>query len=50
MFMDIDIPVLYGIEATRRIVESVPSVSVFVLTAHDREDFLFQVLRTGALG
>ena len=48
--MDIDMPGLSGIEATRRIAESVPSVSVLVLTAHDREDFLFQALQAGALG
>ena len=35
---------------TRRITESLPAVSVLILTVHDHEDFLFQALQTGALG
>ena len=50
VLMDIDMPGLSGIDATQRIVESVPKVSVLILTVHDREDFLFQALQTGALG
>ena len=49
VLMDVDMPGS-GLDATRRITESVPDVSVLILTVHDREDFLFQALQTGALG
>ena len=49
VLMDVDMPGS-GLDATRRITESVPAVSVLILTVHDREDFLFQALQTDALG
>ena len=48
--MDIDMPNLSGIEATKRISESNPEVAVLILTAYDREDLLFQALQAGAAG
>ena len=50
VLMDIDMPGMSGLEAAGRIIESVPGVSVLMLTIHDREDFLFQALQAGALG
>lgn len=48
--MDIDMPNLSGIEATKRIAETNPEVAVLILTAYDREDLLFQALQAGAAG
>ncbi len=50
VLMDIALPGLNGVEATRRIKESHPSVSVLVLTAYDSEEFIFAILRAKAAG
>ena len=48
--MDVRMPVLSGIEATRRIRETLPSVQVLVLTAHDDDQYVFSLLQAGASG
>lgn len=50
VLMDIDMPGISGLEATKRITETAPDVAVLMLTIHDREDFLFQSLQYGARG
>lgn len=46
--MDVNMPDLDGIEATRRIKEKHPSISVIVLTVNDEELFLIEAVRAGA--
>jgi two-component system, NarL family, response regulator LiaR len=46
--MDIRMPVLSGVEATRYIRENMPTVQVLVLTAHDDDEYVFSLLRAGA--
>ncbi len=48
--MDIRMPVLDGIEATRRIVASGARSAVLVLTTFDDDEFVFGALRAGASG
>ncbi len=50
VLMDISMPIMNGLEATRRIHQSCPEVKVLVLTIHDNEEYLFQVLEAGGSG
>ncbi len=50
VLMDIAMPGMNGIEATRRIKKELPDISVLVLSMHDDEEFFFPVLRAGASG
>jgi DNA-binding NarL/FixJ family response regulator len=48
--LDISMPDLDGLHATRRIRETVPSTEVVVLTMHDSDQMVRRVLDAGALG
>ena len=48
--MDLHMPALNGIEATRRIVEALPDVGVLVLTMFEDDDSVFAAMRAGARG
>ena len=50
ILMDITMPDLNGIEATRQVKRLLPDVRVLVLTMHENEEYLFQMLRAGAAG
>jgi DNA-binding NarL/FixJ family response regulator len=48
VLMDISMPGLNGLEATRRIVKDHPHIRIIVLSAHSNEDNVLQALRAGA--
>lgn len=48
--MDVQMPVMDGIEATRKLTEAGCPSSVLILTTFDRDDFLFETLQAGASG
>lgn len=50
VLMDLRMPVLGGVEATRRILARRPEVRVIVLTTFDDDDDVFEALRLGAAG
>ena len=48
--MDINMPRLNGIDATRRIVDQSEDVKVLVMTMHDDDEAVFAAIRAGARG
>jgi NarL family two-component system response regulator LiaR len=50
LVMDIAMPKLNGIEATKRIKQLCPSIAVLALTAYDYDQYIFALLEAGAAG
>lgn len=48
--MDISMPRLNGVEATQEIKRAHPEMQVLILTMHEEESYVFQLLRLGAAG
>ena len=50
VLMDIRMPELDGLEATRRILEADPAARVLILTTFDIDEYVYRALRAGASG
>jgi DNA-binding NarL/FixJ family response regulator len=50
ILMDLQMPILNGIEATRQIVHNSPHIRVLMLTMFEDDDSVFAALRAGARG
>jgi len=50
VLMDIAMPVMGGLEATRRISKEFPRTKVLVLTQYDDKEYFFPVIESGASG
>jgi DNA-binding NarL/FixJ family response regulator len=48
--MDIRMPILDGLEATRRVIAGSPETRVLILTTFDLDEYVFEALRSGASG
>src|SRR3954447_24609542 len=50
VLMDVRMPRVSGIEATRRLAEALPTTKILMLTVSDEEDDLYEAIKAGAAG
>ncbi|MEO7197816.1 MAG: response regulator transcription factor [Solirubrobacterales bacterium] len=48
--LDVKMPVMTGLEATRAIHQAAPDIAILILSMHDEERYLFEALKAGASG
>ncbi len=50
ILMDVSMPIMNGIDATRLIKEEVPNAKVLMLTMHDNREYIMKVMQAGRWG
>ena len=50
VIIDVAMPVMNGIEATKKIKEILPGIKILVLTGYDYDEYIFNLLEMGAAG
>ena len=50
VLMDLKMPVLGGVPATRQICDALRDTHVIILTTHDTDELVFEAIRAGAVG
>jgi DNA-binding NarL/FixJ family response regulator len=50
VLMDIQMPVMDGIEATRRLVVASPATRILILTTYDLDEYVYHAMQAGASG
>ncbi len=50
VLLDISLPYLNGLEVTRKISKQYPEIKVIILTMHNSEEYVFELLSAGAKG
>ena len=50
LLLDINMPLINGLEVTKRICEQKPSIKVIILTIHDDDEYVLEGIKAGAAG
>jgi DNA-binding NarL/FixJ family response regulator len=50
VLMDIDMPILNGLEATRQVLKALPATKVLILSAYSHEEYVRNAIQSGAMG
>ncbi len=50
VLMDLKMPIMNGVQATRQICQQYPQIEVLILTTYDADEWVFDAIRAGARG
>lgn len=50
VILDISMPIINGIDATKHIKQQFPQTKILILTIHESEEYVYQMVRAGANG
>jgi DNA-binding NarL/FixJ family response regulator len=50
ILMDVKMPVMNGVEATRQIIAEIPSMKILALSIYANDEYMTRMMRAGAVG